>query len=81
MLQSKLKGRNLREYFSQLDKDGGGFLSEDEFKTGVQNLARLNDREVQLVWEYMDVDGDKEVCLSEFINMFTRKFCVGRRLL
>eukprot|EP00927_Polykrikos_kofoidii_P021793 TRINITY_DN20534_c0_g1_i3.p1 TRINITY_DN20534_c0_g1~~TRINITY_DN20534_c0_g1_i3.p1 ORF type:complete len:689 (-),score=87.53 TRINITY_DN20534_c0_g1_i3:28-2040(-) len=65
--------KDLREIFMRLDNDGSGHLSRFELTRITQedremlsNLMAANDP--QEIFDAMDVDGDDQVCIDEFID-------------
>ena len=63
----------LRDVFLQLDKDGGGSIDKDEFCRGLMSLGiELQDKEVDEVFNQIDVNGDGDVSLREFMSVVAK---------
>ena len=63
----------LRDVFLQLDKDGGGSIDKDEFCRGLMSLGiELQDKEVDGVFNQIDVNGDGDVSLREFMSVVAK---------
>jgi hypothetical protein len=57
----------LKVLFRELDTDGSGLLSYDEFKAGVKQFGmELDDNEVGNLLRLLDANGDGELSLEEF---------------
>ncbi len=63
----------LRDVFLKLDKDGGGSIDQNEFKRGLMSLGiELQDAEVEGVFGAIDVNGDGDVSLREFMSVIAK---------
>jgi Ca2+-binding EF-hand superfamily protein len=62
--------------FVALDRDADGFLSRDEFFTGVSPHKHLTQDEEQALFTSVDTDGDGSLSLEEFSALsLTRGGC------
>ncbi len=63
----------LRDVFLKLDKDGGGSIDKNEFRRGLMGLGiELQDEEVDGVFSAIDVNGDGDVSLREFMSVVAK---------
>ncbi|XP_060577948.1 calmodulin-A-like [Ruditapes philippinarum] len=62
----------LMEAFKVFDKDGNGYISEEELKYVMMNLGeKMTDDEVKEMMREADVDGDGQISYQEFVTMMT----------
>ena len=64
----------LETLFSKMDSDGDQQLSRDEiYQTFMEQGAtnRFTEKEIQLIIDFMDKDGDGEIDFKEFFGMFS----------
>ena len=60
----------VKELFGEMDRDGSGSLSREEFRRGLQRLEmRLGDEELYRVVDAFDADGDGRIDYGEFMEM------------
>jgi hypothetical protein len=67
---------DVREMFKALDRDGGGGLSKEEFREGMQRLGVwLGPGQAVDLFAHIDTDGDSEINANEFVDFL--KECKG----
>ena len=69
-------GRNeidLIELFNNLDKDGDGKISYNEFLVGALDKTKLlNEENLRIAFDVLDTDGDGTVTADEMRNRFAQ---------
>lgn len=59
--------REIREKFHKYDKNGNGYLSKNEFTKCLKDFGMsLSEKEIDILIERFDVDGDNEIDYNEF---------------
>ena len=69
IMMDYVKSRNLRlvDLFNQFDKDKSMSVDREEFVRGLRSIGvPLDDRQLSLMIDFLDEDGDGEVDYSEF---------------
>ena len=58
------------EAFRKIDKDNSGSLDQREFKLALKRLKlHLNERQLGLVMNHLDTDGDGAISIDEFMRV------------
>merc|ERR1712194_256099 len=73
---AKAEKRKLTEFFSKADKDGSGFVDQDELKTVLNNkqvgewlsAMGLDLSDIDKVFAMLDTDGDGHLSCEELVN-------------
>jgi len=76
--KSLIKG--IHSLFTTMDKDGSGFLSQDEFEALISDVDMvayldamgIDMAEVKYLWHLLDVDGSGQICINECVAGFLR---------
>jgi len=69
--------------FDKFDADGSGFICLAEFKELVNTLMKvpkgheLPESRMRHFWKEADSDGNKQICLEEFVAFYTKHFNSG----
>ena len=66
----------LKENFEELDKNGDGFITLQEFIRGMRassNNVCMTDAELREVFQEIDTDGNDAINLTEFLAKKTRE--------
>jgi len=62
------KVKVMREMFQQIDKDGTGTLDREEFHEAMKTVdPDMSHTDIELLFDSMDVDGDKQISFLEFL--------------
>ena len=63
---------NLKELFAELDNDNNGFISREEFDSGISKLnLTIKPSKVNAFFASMDINGDNRVSMLEFEAFLT----------
>lgn len=61
----------IRAVFLKIDTDGNGRIDEEEFRKFMHGLgARLETREIDLIFQTCDIDKNGYICFEEFVKYF-----------
>lgn len=67
----KASGKSLEKIFSQVDTDGSGLISNEEFKRAMKMISiGLTDIEIQKIMHRFDADKDGNISYTEFVAKF-----------
>ena len=65
--------KSLREIFNELDSDGSGTLTANEFRNGIRKLnLGLTSREIDQIMARVDKNGDGKINYQEFASKYQR---------
>lgn len=70
------KGLSIKDIFVELDSDGSGELDQTELISGLKKLGtfgEISNDDAAAVIEVFDVDGDKKISLTEFVDFFSAR--------
>ena len=56
------------EAFTQFDEDGSGYLDIDELHNALNKTIKISKEEVDELFKKLDVNGDQQVTLPEFLD-------------
>ena len=68
-----VKRSGIRKAFEKYDKDGNGYITNDEFRKVVEDKysATLSSKEIKKLMKAADTNGDGKICYEEFLKAFT----------
>lgn len=62
------KANLLRSLFQEIDKDRTGSVDNTEFKAAMRAVdSNLSEHDISVLFNAMDLDGDKEISFIEFV--------------
>ena len=73
MINTNLQISHMKNKFMSMDQDGDGLLTKQELKQGLKQQGFVfNDQELDQIFAEVDVDGNNEIDVQEFLDMISR---------